>query len=346
MSSFSIRLTHKIASIAVIGVIGVALVGGIHLYGESAMAISRDAAERARTIFELNGKIEIELLAGRRAEKDFLLRNDSRKADNQMAIGKSVAADIEVLRGKVVAAGKPDLARQIEAMSSSLKQYQAHFAAVVERKLQLGLDEKSGLEGRLRGSVHDIEARVDQLHETALLVTMLTMRRHEKDFMLRRDPKYGDDMKKRASEFASGIDNANIPEGAKAELKQKLADYQRDFFAWMETALTLANELKATSDSFSAVEPVIEAVSKSVADIRSEADRSNTAERDQVQWQMELAIVLPGLGRADEVGEIAQAVETFKVNAEQKARDEADAKIRQDQAAARQRKADMVKLAD
>src|ERR1035438_10067239 len=43
---------------------------------------------------------------------------------------------------------------------------------------------------------------------------------------------------------------------------------------------------------------------------------------------------------------MAQAVETFKVKAEEKARDEAEAKIKQDQVAARQRKADMIKLAD
>ena len=57
-------------------------------------------------------------------------------------------------------------------------------------------------------------------------------------------------------------------------------------------------------------------------------------------------VVLPGLDRKDEVGDMAQAVETFKVLAEQKARDEAEAKIRQDQIAAQQRKADMIKLAD
>jgi methyl-accepting chemotaxis protein len=57
-------------------------------------------------------------------------------------------------------------------------------------------------------------------------------------------------------------------------------------------------------------------------------------------------VVLPGLGRKDEVGDMAQAVETFKVKAEEKARDEAEAKIKQDQVAAKQRKADMVKLAD
>jgi methyl-accepting chemotaxis protein len=57
-------------------------------------------------------------------------------------------------------------------------------------------------------------------------------------------------------------------------------------------------------------------------------------------------VVLPGLGRGDEVGDMAQAVETFKVKAEQKAREGAEAKIQQDQIAARQRKADMIKLAD
>jgi len=57
-------------------------------------------------------------------------------------------------------------------------------------------------------------------------------------------------------------------------------------------------------------------------------------------------VVLPGLGRGDEVGEMAQAVETFKVKAEEKARAEAEAKMKQDQIAAQQRKADMHTLAD
>ena len=385
MNGFSLRLTHKITAIGIIGVAGVILVGGMHMYGESAMAVYRHAAESARTIFELNKKIEVELLEGRRAEKDFLLRNDTKKAESQVEISKSVAADIQTLRSKIAAMGQPELARQIDGMSASLKQYQVHFAAVVEQKVRLGLDEKSGLESRLRASVHDIEAVTDQLREPALAATMLMMRRHEKDFMLRRDPKYGDDMKKRASEFATAIEGTNVPDAARAELKQKLSDYQRDFFAWMETALTLAGELKATSDSFSAAEPVIAAISRAVNDIRVSAERSNDEMRDSIQRQMEItilliafavlglglfsgrsvsrplsamraamielangnfAIVLPGLGRADEIGEIAQAVETFKVNAEQKAREEAEAKIVQDRKAAELRKADMHRLAD
>jgi methyl-accepting chemotaxis protein len=57
-------------------------------------------------------------------------------------------------------------------------------------------------------------------------------------------------------------------------------------------------------------------------------------------------VVLPGLDRQDEVGDMAKAVEAFKVKAEEKAHDEAEARIKQDLIAARQRKADMIKLAD
>ena len=56
-------------------------------------------------------------------------------------------------------------------------------------------------------------------------------------------------------------------------------------------------------------------------------------------------VVLPGLDRKDEVGDMAHAVSDFKIKAEEKARDEAEAKIRQDEVVARQRKEDMQRLA-
>ncbi|HYI26656.1 MAG TPA: methyl-accepting chemotaxis protein [Bradyrhizobium sp.] len=57
-------------------------------------------------------------------------------------------------------------------------------------------------------------------------------------------------------------------------------------------------------------------------------------------------IEITGTERGDEVGETAKAVNAIKVMLAAKARQEAEAKIKQDQAAAVQRKADMIKLAD
>jgi methyl-accepting chemotaxis protein len=59
-----------------------------------------------------------------------------------------------------------------------------------------------------------------------------------------------------------------------------------------------------------------------------------------------LDIVIPGADRGDEVGDLAKTVTVIRGNAEQKAREEAEGKVKQDQVAAQQRKADMIKLAD
>src|SRR3989337_20943 len=59
-----------------------------------------------------------------------------------------------------------------------------------------------------------------------------------------------------------------------------------------------------------------------------------------------LSVVIPGAGRGDEIGDLAKTVVVIRQNAEQKARDEGEAKLKQDEILATQRKAEMVKLAD
>jgi len=58
------------------------------------------------------------------------------------------------------------------------------------------------------------------------------------------------------------------------------------------------------------------------------------------------SVVLPGLGRRDEIGEVAGAVEKFKVASNERAREESEAKTRQDRIAAERQKADMITMAD
>src|ERR1700704_2309211 len=60
----------------------------------------------------------------------------------------------------------------------------------------------------------------------------------------------------------------------------------------------------------------------------------------------ELDVVISGADRGDEIGDVAKTIAVIRQNAEQKAREEAEAKVRQDKIAAELRKADMHKLAD
>ena len=374
-----------IAAIGAIGTVGLAIVGGIYLAGSAAQETQRLRAAEARGIATLTAKLDSQLLESRRAEKDFLLRNDEKYVQRHGVLAKAIGETFDALQKQVRAAALTDIDQKLAVIRTGYGTYVERFAAVVEAKRKLGLTEKIGLEGTLRKSVHEIESKLKELDEPRLTVTMLMMRRHEKDFMLRRDPKYGKDIEKRGAEFTAGLAKSKVAAPAQDEIRQKLATYQRDFFAWMETALTLAREQKATSDAYAAIEPVIDAVQQAVEKVRSEAETTDAALRAATTLRMQLAIlivilavaslafligraiskplnamaramglladgrfdvVLPGLGRRDEIGEMAQAVETFKMKAIEKASREAEEKEAEARAAAAARKVEMQELAD
>jgi methyl-accepting chemotaxis protein len=57
-------------------------------------------------------------------------------------------------------------------------------------------------------------------------------------------------------------------------------------------------------------------------------------------------VLLPGVGRRDEIGTMARAVEAFKIKSSEKARNEMDEQAARERVAVEQRRADMHKLAD
>ena len=59
-----------------------------------------------------------------------------------------------------------------------------------------------------------------------------------------------------------------------------------------------------------------------------------------------LDVVIPGASRGDEIGDLAKTVTVIRENAEHKAREEAEAKVKQELVAAQRRKEEMIKLAD
>jgi methyl-accepting chemotaxis protein len=385
LPQLNVRLSHKIVAIGAIGIVGLIVIATIYMAGLWSQEHHRQTASQARAIASLAGKLDVAMLEARRAEKDFLLRADETYVARHADVTKTIRADIEALKRDSAAAGRSELVQRADVIRSGFDVYATHFTALVDTRRKLGLNETSGLEGALRKSVHAIETKLREFDEPRLMVTMLMMRRHEKDFMLRRDAKYGEDIKKRAAEFTKFMASTTIDSAAKDDIAQKLAAYQRDFFAWMEGAQALAREQRAVSDAYAKVDPEITALQQAVESLRRNGEAAEATSRDRTTRQMQIAIlvivlavgalayvigrsvsrplagmalamkelasgnftvVLPGLGRKDEVGEMAQAIETFKVTAMERARREAEEEDAKARALEAERKADMQRLAD
>ncbi|MBV8836499.1 MAG: methyl-accepting chemotaxis protein [Alphaproteobacteria bacterium] len=384
MPALRITLRHKIAAVGALGVVGVVLIGTIYWLGATSQARFQATAEEAQAISVTANGMFTEFLLARRAEKDFQLRNDDRYAKRQGESAQVIIGKLAELKKQIEGSAQAALLPQLEAIRTGFATYQKEFEILADAKRKLGLDPESGLEGRLRGSVHAIEAKVNEFSEARLNAAMLMMRRHEKDFMLRRDPKYGAEMNHAATEFSTLLAQTNLPAAAKSDIADKLAGYQRDFAAWMEGMNAIIQAQKSMSDSFAKIEPLIDDIHKTVEKAEGEAVGAAAASRADTNLRIEIGMVaialgvgllaffigrgvsrplgamtdamralaagnlqlaIPGSGRHDEIGEMAGAVEVFKANAIERLRLEAAAKEAEARAAA-QRRADMHRLAD
>jgi methyl-accepting chemotaxis protein len=384
MRGFSVRLTHKVMAIGIVGLIGLLAFGAIYQVGSWSQDASRTVAKSAREISDLNKQLSIEMLEARRNEKNFQQRRDERYAKSHSELVVKIDRDFGRLEDLTKAAGLGALTEKVKLAHDGFKKYAADFASLVSAEIKLGLNETLGLSGALRGAVHDIETKLKEIDEPRLTSWMLMMRRNEKDFMLRRDPKYVAEIKKSAAEFSKALSAVAIAPTVMAEITAKLATYQKEFAAWAETAQQTAAYDASMMKTFRGFEPLMVEIAQGVERLHQEADAAEASTRDAVRTWMLIAfmlsvvlvcglsfvigrsissalasmvsamtrlaggdvrLVIPGLGRGDEIGEMAGAVEVFKNNMIEADRLRAE-QLAAEQRQAEQRKADMHELAD
>ena len=140
----------------------------------------------------------VALLQARRAEKDYLLRYKdlgfeeartkyvARVQDAVASIHDNMEHVREVAAGDESLSGLVTLADDID---SDTTEYETAFLAMVDDLETRGFVD-TGIEGELRGAVHNIEEKVGEVDQPTLMVDLLMLRRHEKDYMLRGTEKY------------------------------------------------------------------------------------------------------------------------------------------------------------
>lgn len=168
---------------------------------------------------ELRESVHNGLLQLRRAEKDFLLRMDKSYADK---LKKQADVTIERLNKLKPLVDDANSAHLIDELEKQVSGYEENFNRLVNAFTQRGLDENSGAYGDLRSATHELEEAIDTAGRTELLVTLLQLRRSEKDFMLRFDDKY-------LTRVEGLLDELKSELSATPNLASKVDAYRRDF---------------------------------------------------------------------------------------------------------------------
>jgi methyl-accepting chemotaxis protein len=164
-----------------------------------------------------------DVLVLRRYEKDFLMLQELSYQDKyQQEFSKLLAHSQELKEGLAAA----DISTQpLEEFIRQTNIYQQQFSQLVTLNTEVGLDPKSGLYGQLRTAAHQLEEQFKQIQNDSLMVSLLQLRRAEKDFMLRSDLKYQDVFTMQFAQFKQQLQQLN----ASADLLNAAESYQRAF---------------------------------------------------------------------------------------------------------------------
>ena len=211
---------------------------------------------------------QVDMLTLRRHEKDFLARLDLSYEAKFNETVASLLAD-QVLLNKVMDEFAIDNRTLLE-LTADFKEYQRDFTSVVAASEALGLTPETGLQGQLRKAVHNIESELSALNQDALLVTMLQLRRHEKDFMLRQDPKYIASFNQTLDTLERNLQTASLPEDKVSLLVSLAEQYRQGFnqYADGKKALGLSSQegkLLAMRESIHKTETALESLESQIS---------------------------------------------------------------------------------
>ena len=177
-------------------------------------------------------KTKAGMLTLRRNEKDFILRKDLKYVEKFDQNFSALMSNVSQLEQGL---DNHDLTHeQAGLLSSILQSYSEKFHQYVVIQQEIGLHPKDGLYGSLRKAVHNVENLVKQQRDYMLLSDMLTLRRNEKDFMLRDDLKYLDKFNNNIAKFETSLLLSPISENIKPTISDFLSKYQQDFLALVE----------------------------------------------------------------------------------------------------------------
>jgi len=177
-------------------------------------------------------EIEAGMLMLRRNEKDFMARKDLKYLDKFNANHEALLAKVRELAGKLEGFGID--AAKTQQLAGVLETYGEQFRELVGVQQKIGLHEKDGLYGSLRGAVHGVEKLVKEQQDYQLLADMLMLRRNEKDFKLRDNLKYVDKLSNNVEVFKTTLAGSDIPGDVKAQIETAIDKYQADFLALVE----------------------------------------------------------------------------------------------------------------
>ena len=284
-----VGLQYQIGLIGLVGLIGLCGFGALYYSGNQVQQRFQEAADRTAGYEQAITAVDRAIAEAGGSEMSFLLWHKLDDVAKHDKSARQVSDRLEQMEADLRKHGAAELADKLAKVRVGLAGYVSQFITVTQLFQTVGLDEESGLLGRLRKAVHEAEAAVQKIDESKLLAWMLMMRRHEKDFLARhgegKGDKYLGDMKQSKAKFDDVLAVSVLPEETRSAIAERMNAYQKDFFMMADGILELDGEIQQLAQKRRSIEPPIAEATETVSQMYRSASaaiaesRAGTSQR-------------------------------------------------------------------
>ncbi|MBC7579751.1 HAMP domain-containing methyl-accepting chemotaxis protein [Tardiphaga sp.] len=370
-----LRLQIALLAIAGVGLTGAICLAGLHLESEAQRRADDSVTLRAHVTGLSDNYSEAGQIGA-----DFLRKPAEKWVERHQQVLEQAVTHLAATE-KLIEALETGAPQPIAALRSGMNLYATRFHNIMAAQRVIGFSDKEGLQGKMGAAARQLEQKLAEVDQPRLTALSLSMRVNEKDFALRGTDLFGDRLRERVSDFEAALKSSGLSAPQQTELGTLVRSYEAAFMAYWASQSSLLEEAEDFASVFERTRPPLLELGTFAADRYIAAARHAGETRDFLTRAISIAIlvigllalffgqriassisrmthamqqladgqfdvVLPGLGRRDEIGEMARAVEAFKITADERANAEADSKLRQEQIARDHRKVEMRRIAD
>ncbi len=242
-----LTIVGRLRLIGGVAVIGMLIAGFAHNHALDAVEDVIERYTQASLNMEDLDMLSVNLLAEKESAINFLRLAEQEEKARWQSISEQNDKDLAALAKKLPA---QDMATALTSIVDAMQHFDKQFMAAVPDRETLGFHEDQGLMGQFRTDIHAVEAKLKALNQPALMVSMLQMRRHEKDFIQRLNTIYVTALNDEVAHFARLLKQSNISQASKRFLLGKVKSYQAAFNRYQQSLLNITHTAQTLSDVY------------------------------------------------------------------------------------------------
>ncbi len=253
----NLKITHHLMIVLTGALVSFSLIGGIYYFilsYEKQSGLQISSLEDDKILLE---ETHISYLEARILEEKFFSTYDG-------SLLKKFKFTLSETKNKIDSLIRNNQSEQslmdLELLASNIKKYEDSFNKAVVLTNSIGLvNEEAEKIGKLRKIVHNAEKLIRKTGNNSLLASMLQMRRHEKDFLVRQKQKYVTRMNKENANFIKILGSSKSTKIGKISLtkiREQINNYKIHFNSIAKDIFKLDVLVQEVGTKVQLVEPV------------------------------------------------------------------------------------------